>query len=252
MTALLILVTILIITDIYTHSNKTFDAIRFNNIITPICATISVILFAYLTSSQIALQRSNGLRQNFQERFEQINLDMKKSITDRVIIAMGVRMGAPVYHIPEMNSIDCFKIINSALDRLCADENYIEDHTTFLNNQDIRATYLYLESRTYFDELRFLLAFSLAPTYNFLAIDFFLDEVNGSGMVVSDKIHFRQKVEVAFLQDYFWLLAHRGGIQMPDLHDSHAKNGIPWKQFRMTGIERHLRDFRKKISSGHA
>ncbi len=243
---LLIVLIILIVADIYIHSNRTFDDVRFNNAFTPIAAIVSVLLFSYLTLEQLREQKSNNLKQNYVESFEQLKKDLGKSLKDRITMIIGIKPNAP-YDIPEMNSLTYTGPLNNALDRISIDKEFVADHSNFLSNRDIRVSLSYLMSRSYFNNLEFVLAFAQFPTFKYYLIESFFDEINASKLLRSDKIHFKRKVESELLNDYFQLVVHRGGFELPDFHDKDV-NGIPWRSYKSAGFDRFFLDFRKKLN----
>ena len=246
---LLIMTTLVlaVMVDAYLRSNQTFDDVRFNNIVTPIAAIVSVILFVYLTREQSRIQESSNQKQNLDERFEQLRNELQKSITNKVLMATGVPTGRQPYKFPDINSMNCFDTINSTLDRISANADFVADHTDFLNNRDIKLSHQYLGSRSYFMDLNFVLAFAAFPTYRFHLIENFIDEINDSRLLAADIAHFKRKVESTFLEDYFNLVMHRGSFELPDFHNTNS-NEIPWRSYRAAGFDRYFVDFRKKLS----
>jgi len=243
---LLTLLIILVIVDIDLRSDGRFDEVKFNNITTPVAAIISVGLFAYLTFRQLEIQASSNLKQNLDHHFNHLKEKLEESITDRVTMIVGNRGGSQAYIIPEINSLDYTTAIGSALDRICSNADYIEDHTAFLNNRAIIVQRGYLNGRSYFDDLRFVLAFATVPTFKYDLIEYFLDEINQSVLVATDRAYFKRKVEALFLDNYFHLVIHRGGIDLPDYY-SQSPQGVGWTTYRASGLDRFLVDFRKKL-----
>lgn len=243
---LTVILIILVVADVFMRSNRIFDDTRFNNIITPIAAIVSVLLFSYLTLEQLREQRSNSLKQNYEESFDQLRNELRKSIKDRVTMIVGIKSYQP-YDIPEMDSVTYTAAINNALDRISMNQEFIVDHSNFLSNRDNRILISSLMSRSYFGDLEFVLAFAQYPTFKYNLIESFIDEINASHLLRSDRIHFKRKVESELLNDYFQLVMHRGGFELPDFHNR-EKDQVPWRSYRTAGIDKFFAAFRQKLS----
>lgn len=104
-----------------------------------------------------------------------------------------------------------------------------------------------MQKRAYYDDLRFVMAFSYFPTAKYHEVGFFLDQVNASELLESDKAYFKTKTVTYCLERYFNFVIHRGGVEVPDLFQDGVE--VSWKPFRATGFDRFFTVFRDKLMS---
>ncbi len=253
---LLIVVGVLVAADLITRFwfwrdlHLVFDASNFNNIVTPIAAILSVFLFTYLAYKQYQLQLSSNLKQNFDREFDDLYKKLNAEIGEKVLIGVGIRPNHQVkYTLKGMNSLNYINEIIVAFERIFADPDFIKDHTDYLNNNKIKLHKSYLQNRTYYDDLRFVLAFSNFPSAKYMEVGFFLDQINDSKLVEPDKKYLRNKIEAYCLEPYFNFVMHHGGVEVPDLFE--RSHEVSWNKFRATGFDRHFKPFRDKLSGIH-
>ncbi|MBN8650031.1 MAG: hypothetical protein J0L67_01285 [Cytophagales bacterium] len=226
----------------------------FSNLMTPIAAIISVILFLFAikqTSSQAKfIERQHereesdhakeGLNQEYQMIEEELKEDFAKYILNGVGLANNLKMEEK-YENLKINSLDYIPFLRSEISDLVKSQDYSLDEIDDVNRvEHQRAHYV---SRDYARTLKAINQICLFVDHKYKRIGYLLDRVEVSKLTPDERILFRRKIEVNWIRDYLNFMKFNASTRIPDLRKATSHEAIDWIQINETSLGDFLRKY---------
>lgn len=225
---ILTLILILIVVDVYEHSSKEFNDTRFNNIVTPIAALLSVVLFFLLTLKQNSLSTSQNLKYNFEKQLENIKDNFKKSFN---------------------GGLNCFEIQEQlfSLAFVKNDPDFLTDYNAIRNGHP--EPQQYYEGRIYYQQINGIVNYLNTGLPHFHPTIKLLNDIKTSEMLESDLDYVRQRIQSELIAGY--LFAHPFVIQfgghVPVIYVENGSGQASY--YKNTAVFKHYEEIQKALNN---
>jgi len=247
---LLLSIAILLLTDIllrflfWNDLHLIWDADNFNNIVTPIGAIVSTVLFFValrLTIKQNQIIVSQNEKSNFEHEVKDLKEKLETDISNSVMMTTGMTSKTEIFS--GVTSLNYLDKIQETIDRLHRSQQYGID-IKYYENKEMMHTSDLVKSDYYYD-VRLLLTFSQFPVVKYYHVTNFIDDIGESQMLEVDKAFIKRKVRT-FVERYINFVQHSSDIVLPDIYDQ-TDNQIQWKKYRDTGFDRYYKTFMTEL-----
>ena len=243
-TILLISIPILLSIDIAIrllfHFRLTFDANNFNNIVTPIGAILSTILFfiaLWFAIKQNEIILSQNIKPHIEDRLKKIAGDFNvpsikmnaQTISTKSLIPAVIGVLSDLRNSPELQA----------------------DINAFIQGGATKPE-AYFRTRNYFPRLEDLYSIYTSPIGDFFSIQMLIREINSSSLIELDKKYYKEKIREDFIKHYLDFFDQNDFDQtinlVPMIDEAVSPvTPVPFQQFHRTQFRKYYDFFKKHL-----